>query len=131
MINSSGFDSGIARLPKWIAALAVVGSGIAGQLYGLPYALGFLLGAGGAFVNFRLIERFVNRLGELAMATPEKPPQSRGISLLILLAGLVTGAIVILKVSGFRPLAALCGFLVFPAAVLLEILYELVTYGHS
>jgi len=26
---------------------------------------------------------------------------------------------------------ALCGFLVCPAAVMLEILYELITYGHS
>ena len=43
----------------------------------------------------------------------------------------VLGAFVILRFSGFNIVVALCGFLVCPAAVMLEILYELLTYGHS
>ena len=38
---------------------------------------------------------------------------------------------VIIKYSGFSMAAAFFGFLVCPAAVVLEIVYELVTYEHS
>ena len=44
---------------------------------------------------------------------------------------LVLGAFVILRISGFSVLAVLCGFLVCPAAVILEIVYELLKYEHS
>jgi hypothetical protein len=126
----TGFDEGIARLPKWMLGLGLVGTGLTGQFFGLAAAAGFLLGAGGAYVNLRLIERFVDKLGRLAMAD-KTPPKTRGVWLLIQFLGLVTGAFVILKVTGFNIVAALCGFLALPAAVLLEILYELLTYGHS
>jgi hypothetical protein len=77
-----------------------------------------------------VIERFVNRLGELAMASG-KPPKARGIRLFIQFILFVLGAFVILRLSGFNVTAAFCGFLVCPVAVMLEILYELFTYGHS
>jgi hypothetical protein len=41
------------------------------------------------------------------------------------------GAFVIIRVSGFNVTVALCGFLVCPAAVMIEIFYELLTYEHS
>jgi len=126
----TGFEEGIARLPKWIFVLGLAGTPIAGQFFGLPAALGYLLGAAGAYVNFRLIERFVDRLGRLATGG-QGAPRTRGIGLFLQFLGLVTGAFVILKVSRLNVVAALCGFLVFPAAALLEILYELLTYGHS
>jgi hypothetical protein len=127
----TGFDEGVARLPKWILGLGLVGTGAAGQFYGLAAALGFLLGAAGAYVNLRLIERFVDRLGQLALAEQKPARRTRGLWLFLQFLGLVTGAFVILRVSGLNIVAALCGFLVCPAAVLLEILYELLTYGHS
>jgi len=40
-------------------------------------------------------------------------------------------AFVILRFTGFNLMAALLGFLVCPAAALVEIVYELFTYGHS
>jgi hypothetical protein len=46
-------------------------------------------------------------------------------------AVVVLGAFVILKVSGFNLAAAFFGFLVCPAAAIAEIVYELLTYGHS
>ena len=128
----TGFDEGIARLPKWMLGLGLVGSGVTGQFFGLSAAAGFLLGAGGAYINLRLIERFVDKLGRLAMRDKAAaPPKTRGIWLFVQFLGLVVGAFVILRVSGLNIVAALCGFLVCPAAVLLEILYELLTYGHS
>lgn len=130
-MNPKNFDAGIERLPKWILGLAVAGTGLAGQFYGLAAALGFLLGSAGAYVNLRLIVLFVDRLGRLAMGSAGNAPRTRGTGLFLLFLGLIAGAFVILKVSGLNIVAALWGFLVCPAAVLLEILYELFTYGHS
>jgi len=126
-----GYDEGIARLPKWIFWLGLLGAPVAGRWYGVPAALGFLLGAGCAYLNFRLIERFADRLGQLATGDPASARATRGGGLFFQFLGLVAGAVVILKVSQLNVVAAMCGFLVCPAAVLLEILYELLTYGHS
>ncbi len=125
------FDKGIARIPPLIVVLGLAGTGMAGRMGGLLYAGSFLAGAIAAYLNFRVIERFVNRLGELALAASSKPPKIRGIRLFIQFILFVLGAFVILRLSGFNVIAALCGFLVCPAAVILEILYELLTYGHS
>jgi hypothetical protein len=67
----------------------------------------------------------------LAAAEPGKPPKVSGVWLFIQFGLCVIGAFVIIRLSGFNVVAALCGFLVCPAAVMLEILYELFTYGHS
>lgn len=125
------FDKGIARIPPLIFVLGLIGAGAAGRMGGFLYAGSFLAGAIAAYVNFRVIERFVNRLGELALAAPSQPPKVRGVRLFIQFILFVLGAFVILRLSGFNVIAALCGFLVCPAAVILEILYELLTYGHS
>jgi hypothetical protein len=125
------FDQGIARVPKFIVVLSLVGTGVAGRMGGLPYALAFLVGAGAAYFNFRIIERAVDRLGKLAGAASSAPPKASGMLMFIQFAVFVIGAFVILRVSGFNVMAALCGFLVCPAAVLIEIFYELLTYEHT
>lgn len=125
------FDKGIARIPPLIAILGLAGTGVAGRMGGFLYAGSFLVGAIAAYVNFRVIERFVDRLGQLALAGSANPPKVRGVRLFIQFILFVLGAFVILRLSGFNVIAALCGFLVCPAAVILEILYELLTYGHS
>jgi hypothetical protein len=125
------FDRAIARVPKWMLALAAVGTGVAGRLGGLAAAGPFLVGAAASWFNFRVIERAVNRLGEAAKATPGRPPRRAGVWMFIQFAVFVLGAFVILKYSGFSLPAAFFGFLVCPAAAILELLYELLTYGHS
>jgi hypothetical protein len=124
-------DKGITRVPPLIAVLGLVGSGVAWSIGGLLYAVSFLAGAAAAYLNFRLLERFVNRLGRLVAAEPANPPKASGIKLFLQFALFVLGAFVILRLSGFNVVVALCGLLVCPAAVMLEILYELFTYGHS
>ena len=125
------FDKGIARVPVLIAALGLIGGCVAWPVGGVSSASAFLVGAAAAYFNFRLLERFVNRLGRLAAAEPGKPSKVSGAMLFIQFALFVAGAFVIIRVSGFNVVAALCGFLVCPAAVMAEILYELITYGHS
>ena len=125
-------DAAVARVPLLIALLGLAGSGVAWHFGGLPYAGGFLAGAVAAYVNFRLIERFVKRLMGALAASPAKPPKAAGFRLFLQLALLLAGAFVILRFSGFNIVVALYGFFVCPAAVMLEaISYLLLTYGHS
>jgi hypothetical protein len=118
-------------VPRIIAVLGVVGTGLAGQIGGIRYALAFLAGAAAAYVNFLLLERFVNRLGRLVAQEPAKPRKAFGARMFIRFAFFILGAFVILRLSGFNVAVAMCGFLVCPAAVMIEIFYELLTYGHS
>ncbi|HEY3827251.1 MAG TPA: ATP synthase subunit I [Bryobacteraceae bacterium] len=124
-------DKGIARIPLLIAVLGLLGSGAAWRVGGIAYASAFLVGAAAAYFNFRLLERFVDRLGKAVAAEPARPRKAAGVVLFVQFALFVLVAFVILRLSGFNVVAALCGFLVCPAAVMLEILYELFTYGHS
>jgi hypothetical protein len=125
------FDRGIARVPRFIVILGLVGTGMAGRIGGLASAAAFLGGAGAAWFNFQLIERFVNRLGKLAAPDAEKARAPSGARLFIRFAFFIMGAFVIIRLSGFDVAMAMYGFLVCPAAVMIEIVYELLTYGHS
>ena len=123
------FENAIARLPRWILLLAAIGTAIAGSFFGLAAAGGFLAGSIAAWLNLRIVERTVDRVARLAGTA--KPGGGTGTWLLIQFTGLILGAFVILRYSGFSMAAAFCGFLVCPAAVVLEIVYELVTYEQS
>ncbi len=122
------FDKGIARIPRWIVALGLAGTGVGAWKGGLSYAGAFFVGAGAAYFNFKLLERVVNRLGQLVTARPEKLPRAPGLRIFTQLALFVIGAFAILRLSGFNVAWAFSGFLVCPAAVILEIVYELLTY---
>jgi hypothetical protein len=124
-LRTEEFDEAIARVPRWLLLLAVAGTLIAGSLRGLSAASGFLMGALAAYANFRLIERAVNRI---AANAARKPGRGTGLWVLVQFAALVLVAFVIIKYSGFNLAAAFFGFLVCPAAVVLEIVYELLTY---
>ena len=124
-------DQAIARVPKWIIGLGLLGTGISGRLGGTLFAASFLAGAAAALLNFWLIERFVNRLGETALAGGGKPVGRTSLRMFIRFGFIALGAFVILRFTGIQVVVAMCGFLVCPAAVMLEIFYELLTYGHS
>ncbi len=59
--------------------------------------------------------------------------RAAGVRIFVSVRFLVLGslAFVILRFTGFNLTAALLGFLVCPAAALMEMVYELITYGHS
>jgi hypothetical protein len=127
----------IARIPRLIAILGAVGTGVAGLFGGFGYAGAFFIGAGAAYFNFKLVERVVTgltqRVAESAKAgsgQAAKAPKMFGIRMAIQFGLFVLGTFVILRLTGFNVVLALMGFFVCPAAVILEILYEL-TYGHS
>jgi hypothetical protein len=128
---AADLEQAIARVPLLIAVLGLIGAGVAWYYGGLPYATAFLIGAAAAYFNFRLIERFVERLLRTLAAEPRKPPKAAGLRLFLQLALFVAGCFVIIRFSGFNIVVALYGFLVCPAVVMLEAIYYLLTYGHS
>ena len=129
---AADLDQAMVRVPLLIAVFGLIGAGVAWHFGGLPYASSFMLGAVAAYLNFRLIERFVSRLLRALSAEPRKRPRAAGFRLFLQLALFVLAAFVILRFSGMNVMVALYGFLVCPAAVMLEaIYYLLLTYGHS
>ena len=130
--STTDFVRIVARVPRLIAILGVAG-GIATALYrGIGYGTAFLIGAVAAFVNFKLIERLVTGLLRRMLEKPVKRPRLQGAKVFIQLALFLVGLFVILRFSGFNLTAFLFGFLVCPAAVMIESVYFLlITYGHS
>ena len=130
-MTSADYERALARLPNWMAVLGVIGTGLAARYAGLSGAAGFLLGSVAAWLNLRMIERGVNRIVRLTAAEPGTASTGSGVRLFIQFAIFATLTFVILKFIGFNLMAALLGFLVCPAAAVIEIVYELFTYGHS
>ena len=123
-VKAFDFDGAIRRVPGWMAAIGLLGTGGAGQMGGMHWAGPFLVGAVASYFNFRIIERFANTLGSA-------PRKAGGYALFIQFTLFALGAFVILRSSGFSVGAAFLGFLVCPAAATAELIYELLTYGHS
>jgi len=127
------FEAAIARLPRWILGLAVTGTVVTATFLGVRAAGGFLLGSIGAWINLRLIERLVNRISRQALSSEAANihPRRAGFGLLIRFIALISVAFVIIRYSGFSLGAVFCGFLVCPAAAILEIVFELLKYDHT
>lgn len=130
-MSGADYDRALARLPNWMAALGIIGTAAAARYAGLSGAAGFFLGAIAAWLNLRLIERAVDRILRAASASPGRVRAGSGVRIFAQFAVFAAIAFVILRFTGFNLMAALLGFLVCPAAALVEILYELFTYGHS
>lgn len=124
------YERALARLPKWMFGLSLIGAIIAFRYAGLTGAAGFLLGAIAAWFNLRLVEKGVSRLVRLVAAEPGKGRASSGIRMYIQFAVFAALAFVILRFTGFNVKAALLGFLVCPAAAVVEIGYELFNFSH-
>jgi hypothetical protein len=130
-MTQADYERALARLPNWMLLLSVIGTGFAARYAGLSGAAGFLLGAMAAWLNLRLIERGVNRIVRMIAAEPGTVNAGGGIRIFVQFAVFATLAFVILRFTGFNLMAALLGFLVCPAAAIVEIVYELFFYGHS
>ncbi|HWQ52318.1 MAG TPA: ATP synthase subunit I [Bryobacteraceae bacterium] len=119
------FGRAAERITRITVVLAGAGTVVATAIAGWPGGVGFLLGAGASYLNFRWLKRVVDALGNAAASG--SPPRARfaivlGLRYLVLGAG----AYVILKSSVLSLPAALAGLFVSVAAVVFEILFELV-----
>jgi hypothetical protein len=119
------FDRALRRVWIVMVVLGAAGALVALLWLGWPPALGFLAGAAASLLNFRWLHQLVGGIG----------PGGRrpGKRLLLLLSAryflLGAGGYVIVKIFGLSLVAALAGLLVAVAAVILEILYELIYAG--
>jgi ATP synthase I chain len=112
------------RLAKIIAALAVIGSALAGLRGGWTWAAGFFLGAAASYLNYRNLVQIVRAIG-----TPASSGRMGAFAwLLFRLILLVAGAFVIIKVTQINVYAACAGLFVPVAAVILEAIFE-ITYA--
>jgi hypothetical protein len=89
-------------------------------------AAGFLAGAGLSYVNFELLSGLAHVLGG-------STPRAAGWGVLIALRYAIVGvaAYVIVRILGITPVAVLAGLLAVFAAVILEILYELILHART
>ena len=117
-------DRAVERILRLTLALTALGAAVYFATAGWRGGCGFLLGGSISYLNFRWIKRTVYSLGEAAGG---KPPRARVAVLLglryLLLGG---GAYAILKFSEISLNAALVGLFAPTAAVILEILIELI-----
>jgi hypothetical protein len=115
------------RIHLLMAFLMVAGALAAAVHGGWRWSAGFLLGAGASWLNFRWLKQLVNSLGEAAAGKPPKARVAVMLGLRYLLLG--AGGYAILNFTALSLAAALTGLFVPAAAVILEILFELVYAG--
>lgn len=110
---------------RWMAAIGAAGT-LAALLYGgVPSGTGFLVGTGFSVLNFWFWHRLVKRVGQVS--APEEQPRKAStvlFGLRYLLFG--AGAYVILHYFEASLFAALAGCFVAVAAVIFEIVVELI-----
>lgn len=120
--EAAHFDRAIERTRRAILWLSVAGAAVAAGWKGWEWGLGFLAGAAVSLLNFVWLHQLVAALGEGA-----RRPRKRLVWFLALryvLLGVV--GYVIVKFFGLNLAAGLIGLLVAAAAVVLEIIYELI-----
>lgn len=116
------YQRAIRRIYLHMLWIGIAGALVAAWQAGWATSLGFLIGAAVSVINFRWLHHLADSL-ESAASKPRK-----GLKLLLPLRYVLFGAAgyVIVKYFKVNILAALVGLFVAVAAVLVEILYELV-----
>jgi hypothetical protein len=117
------FDSALRRIARSTVALAAAGCLVLMLWKGWTWAAAYLLGAAASYLNFRWLKRLVDALGGAAQARPS-PRFAILIGLRYLL--LAAGAYAIVTFTSLSLPAALTGLFVPVAAVILEIVFELI-----
>lgn len=119
------FDRAVGRLRHLMLGLAVAGAVGALVWKGRGWALGFAAGAAASLLNFNWLHQLVASIGPGGRRTGRRVFIFLGARYVLLgVCGYV-----IVTVFGLNLTAALAGLLVAVAAVLLEILYELIYAG--
>jgi hypothetical protein len=117
------YRNAVARILRIMAAFAAGGSLTLLVWRGWKWGVGFAFGAGIAWVNFLLLKKLADSLG----AAGRKPPSTAS-AVFLGSRYLILGAVVYatLRFTSISVLAAAIGLFVSLAAVLVEILFELV-----
>jgi ATP synthase I chain len=120
MTNDDEFYERVVRRIGWLILALGLAGGIATAIWKGPASgLAFLIGAAISYASFRAWRRVVDALGPNA-----KKPNPALYALRMV--AVVAGAWVIIKFLGLNLAAAAVGLLVSGAAIVLEIVYELI-----
>ncbi len=123
--ETAGAERALARIRRLMLGLGILGTAVLGLWKGPAWAAGFLAGALAAMLNFRWLERLAAGLDPARGARRMRWAVLFGLRYLLLGAG----GYAIVKVFGLSGLAILVGLLAAAAAVLAELIYELVHAG--
>jgi hypothetical protein len=119
-MNSPDFyDRVLSRIVRFSMALGIAGAAVVLMKYGGKLAVGFLAGAIISITSFHGLRRMVESIGN-----PASAPSVAFFGFRYLLVG---GAVyVIVRILEITPMAVFAGLFVSAAAVIIEILYELI-----
>jgi hypothetical protein len=119
-VNEAEFYERVVRRIGWmIVSLGVAGAISVAAWKGVSTGLAFLTGAAISYASFRSWRRVADALGP----NPKKPNPALYVLRMI---AVVAGAWVIIKFLGLNLAAAAVGLLVSGAAVIIDIVYELI-----
>jgi hypothetical protein len=120
------YEQALRRVRRFAVVLGLSGTAAVLMAYGVRTATGFMLGAALSILNFRGLSMLVNVIGGAGK------PGALAAALIALRYLLIGCAIyVIVKFLGVTPAAVVWGLLAAFAAVILEILYELIVRIHE
>jgi hypothetical protein len=117
------YRAALHRIYRYMVVLSVAGSVVVTYYAGTSWGIGFLLGAFISAINFRWLHRMVDSVGPNPATKPGK-----GLTFLLSFRYVILGLVgyVIVRYFKVNIMAALIGLFVAVAAVLIEILYELI-----
>jgi len=125
-MSAFDYDRALTRIKHLTLLVGVLGTAAVFLVRGRGAAAGFLAGVGISYVNFELLSGLAQMMGATA-------PKARGWGVLIALRYAIVGVAVyvIVRILGIAPVAVLAGLLAAFAAVILEILYELILHART
>jgi ATP synthase I chain len=122
----SFYSGALARIPRFMIAVAVVLSGVAWLRFGWRIAVGFVCGCAIAYLNFHWLERVVSALADRATQTPYR--QSSGgivFRFLVRYFLMATAAYAIFSVSPASVYGLFAGLFLPVGGIACEAIYEL------
>jgi len=128
-LDHENLSRSVARMKRGMAALSIAGVLLLFIWRGWHWGLGFALGAVASWLNFRWLKKLVDTLGEAA--TGQRPRNRVAVMLGLRYLLLAAAGYAILRYSEVSLPAALVGLFVSAAAVIVEILYQLIIYGST
>jgi ATP synthase I chain len=115
----------VARIWKLMWGIGAGGAILLVVWRGWAWALGWLFGSALSAFNFRWLKQMADGVG----SATAKPHKALFLGMRWILLG--SGLYVILKYSAMNPIAALSGLFLSTAAVMVEILFELLMYARN